>query len=61
MLLRKLFQEGPNFNQNSKPFWSFRLGRATEVHLPPKDEGPRDIVHKMIMVLNTRKSNFVSQ
>ena len=24
--------------ENSKPFWNFPLGRATEVYLPSKDE-----------------------
>ena len=42
------------------PFWNYYLGRATEVHLPFKDEGPRDIRHDMSMVQDTRKSNFMS-
>ena len=44
-------------SQNSS-HWSFYLGRAAEVHLLSKDEGPRDIWHDMNMEVNTRKFNF---
>ena len=44
-------------SQNSS-HWSFYLGRAAEVHLLSKDEGPRDIWHNMNMEVNTRKFNF---
>ena len=47
-------------SKNAKPFWSYCLGRATEAQLPFKDERPKDIGHNMTMVLDTRKSNFVS-
>ena len=36
-------------------------GRATEIHSHSKDGRPRDIGHKMSMVVDTRKSNFGSQ
>ena len=45
-------------SKHFEPFWNYYLGRATEVHLPFKDEGPRDIRHDMSMVQDTRKSNL---
>ena len=48
-------------SKNSKPFWIFVAGRATEKHPPSKDEGLWDILHSMNMVLDIRKSNFGNQ
>ena len=55
--LEKLFYQMPNFKPKFQP-WSFYPGRAAEVHLLSKDEGPRDIWHNMNMEVNTRKFNF---
>ena len=61
IFLRELFNRGYISTVNSKQFRRFRLRRATKVHLPSKDEGPRDIGHSMSMLLDTRKSKFESQ
>ena len=47
--------------KNSTLFRSFCPGKATEIHAHSKDEGPRDIGHKISMVLDTKKSNLGSK
>ena len=59
--LERFFNRGQISCKNSKLLWSFRLGTATEVHLSFKDGGQKNIGHNMSIVLDTRKSNFVSQ
>ena len=61
MFLRELFNRGQISSVSSKQFRGFRIERATEVHLPSKDEEPREIGHSMSMLLDTRKSNCEGQ
>ena len=57
----KKFSRSQISGKISKPFWSFCLERAKEVHLLSKDEEPRNIGYSMTMRLDTRKSNFENQ
>ena len=59
--LQSFFSRDQISSENSKPFWSFCLGKVTEVHLPYKDGGARGIGHSMTMTLDTRKFNFENQ
>ena len=62
MFLRKIFQQGPSFKQKfqvSQEILSRESDSSTSFLL--KDKGSRDIMHNMNVVLDTRKSNFLSQ
>ena len=54
----KAFKKWPNFQQNSKLLQILLPGRAIEIHLLFKSEGPMDIRHRISMALDPRKSNL---
>ena len=61
MFLRKSCSQDPNYKQKFLIVQEFCLWRVTKIHPHSKDEGPRDIKHKMSTVLDKRKSSFGSQ